>query len=139
MTTYVRGRNGGWHVSPVFVFPEGFMHFDEQGVELVLWMNDKREHADIPHTIRCVLGDRHGVVSVGPIQYAQRPVPAGGNAPPVFHAAAYVALELKRRIPEPTMSEGCERRLSRISEDVHSMDFEPDSNDPYELRVYRPR
>jgi len=138
LTTYVRARNGGWYESPLFMFPEGFLHFDEKGAELVLWLDDKQSQADhlkMLEVLDLVLGSNHGVVRIGPIATAKRPIPSTGNEPPTFCAAAYATLELTRRIPEPTMFGSCERRLSRVVAGAHSIDLPASPNDPYELRV----
>lgn len=137
---YVRARDAAFYRNPIVDFPEGFVCFDDvEPPELVLWI-DELQQIDgqmiaLPVVFAILskrLGSVHGVKRVGPGRLAQRVQP--GTEPPLFRPAVAFHLELARRIPQPRLHEGSERRTSRVG-NCFVLDLPAHPGDPDELTV----
>ena len=140
LPVYVRARDAAFYRNPLVDFPEGFLCFDDvEPPELVLWLDEQQQVGGQAIALPVVfailakrLGPEHGVKRIGPARLAQRVVP--GTEPPLFRPAVGFHLELTRRIPQPRLHEGSERRTSR-SGNCFVLDLPAHPLDAHELAV----
>lgn len=125
---HVRCRDGALYRLPIWVFPEGFICFDDtEPPELVIWLPpqaDPQPTAEEGHqAARAILSrvfgfgassEAHSAVvdSVAPQGDAHRVVPGGGME---LAPARSFFFEVTGRPPRPTIAEGTERYPSRVS------------------------
>jgi hypothetical protein len=133
LPVYVRARDAGFYRNPVVDFPEGFLCFDDESPpELVLWLDEAGTCPEPLAVLKRRLGPAHGAFGIRAPKGAQRVVP--GTNPPMFKPAAGFEIQLNRRIPQPRVHEGVERRTSRCGP-CFVIDFPVHAMDAHELDV----
>ena len=124
MSVYVRARDGALYKDPLWVFPEGFICFDDtEPPELVLWLDLKMLEAASAADVDAILRRVFGFVSSSELCSAvpgsaflvarsQRVIP--GTDPPQLNPADSYFFEAVARPPRPTINDGTERHASRV-------------------------
>lgn len=121
---YVRAVNGSLYATPVLMFNAGFIRFDTETAELVVW--DVEAEPEPTN----VLVDVMTAEAIGSAlifsAHNQRAIP--GTEPQEFRPAKSYTFGLCGRIPVPTTHEGIERYASRLKSHT-VLDFRPGAND----------
>tara|TARA_R110000822_G_scaffold120633_3_gene254149 strand:- start:8677 stop:9084 length:408 start_codon:yes stop_codon:yes gene_type:complete len=126
--TYVRARDGALYKSPVLIFPEGFVCFDDTDPpELVLWL----PVLDVVEVMGRVLGRAANPGTLIATGESQRVLPL--SEPWEFKPAAAWTFELTGRIPRPQKHDGTERYPSRCVGLV--LDLPPHQLDASEIEI----